>query len=241
MAMKQLIIVIFLSPVFLLLGCTDSKEVQMVKEGRLAACPGKSVDEMVSSYMGSPSWDSGTAEDGTKFVNIGGDITFHDKPVRALLQFQVDPAAGTFEFGALEFNEVPQINILAMGLLSNMCGESVAENAEYGVDIRAEIMEALDSAAVAKVVVSEYFWDYGTLPKNIYEAGLLSPDEMPSDYGYGFDIDDGEISIPFDNSAYNEIRGKVILLTPDTSSGSSVDWSCSAPDIADAYLPQACR
>jgi hypothetical protein len=102
----------------------DSADVQRVKGGSLQSCPHATVDQMVNSFMGSPSWDSGTAENGQKFVNVGGDMTMHDKPVRALVQFMVDPADNTFQFQALEMNGVPQINLLAIGLMNKMC-ESV--------------------------------------------------------------------------------------------------------------------
>jgi hypothetical protein len=63
---------------------------------------------MVSGFMGSPSWSSGVTEDGDTFVNVSGDISVHEKKVRALLQFSVDQKKGTFKFNALEFNGVPQ-------------------------------------------------------------------------------------------------------------------------------------
>jgi len=236
---------LFLMTIFLavfLFGCSDSKEVQLVKGGNLQACPSKSVDEMVSGYMGSPSWDSGVAENGNKFVNIGGDITFQDKPVRALLQFTVDVDGGTFEFGALEFNEVPQNNFLAMGLLSNMCGESVADSGENGNEIRAEVLKGLNNAAVAKIAVTEYFEDTGKLAKNNVEAGLRSPEVLKSgDYGYGISVDNGQILILLEDVTYEEIRGKTIVLTPEIDGDSSLYWSCSGPDIGDVYLPNACR
>ena len=239
--MKQPVFLITIFLVVFLFGCTDSQEVQLVKEGNLQMCPSKSVNEIVSGYMGSPSWDSGVAENGTKFVNIEGDITFHDKPVRALLQFVVDDANGTFEFGALEFNEIPQNNLLAMGLLSNMCGESVADSVEHSAEIRAEVMEGLSLAAGPKVAVSEFFEDVGRLPGNNDEAGLYSPEEMKRDFGYSIYVNDGQILISLDNSTYEQIRGKMIVLTPDSSGGTPLYWSCSGPDIEDAYLPIACQ
>lgn len=102
----------------------DSAEVQQVKGGSLGACPHATVEQMVDSFMGSPSWDSGTGANGQKFVNVSGDIRLHDKPVRAVVQFILDPAANSFEFGAMEVNGVPQINLVAIGLMYNMC-ESV--------------------------------------------------------------------------------------------------------------------
>ena len=105
----------------LLYGCGgQSNEVLMVQGGKLGTCPSKTVQEMVDGFMGSPSWESITADDGFKYVNINGDITFQDKPVRATIQFKLD-SDKTFKFQALEFNEVPQNNLFAWGLLEKMC------------------------------------------------------------------------------------------------------------------------
>ena len=102
-----------ISPIF------DSAEVKMVKNGTLYSCPNYTVEQLVNGYMGNPSWSSGTSTDGIVFVNIEGDITYMDKEVRALMQFEVKNE--TFEFRAIEINNVPVMNLLAIGLLNNMC------------------------------------------------------------------------------------------------------------------------
>ena len=102
-------------------GCTDSTEIQMVKGGQLGNCPDATVEEMVDSFLGNPSWQSGTSDDGVTFVNIEGDLTVYEKEVRGAIQFIVNAGAGSFEFNAFELNGVPQPNIMAMGLLTKMC------------------------------------------------------------------------------------------------------------------------
>jgi hypothetical protein len=95
----------------------------MVKGGTLQSCPQKTVEQMVDGFMGSPSWESGTGTDGSEFVNIGGDITIESKKVRALLQFVIDKPNNTFQFNAIEVNEVPMNQLLALSLLAKMCSE----------------------------------------------------------------------------------------------------------------------
>ena len=112
------IIVIF--SLFFINACGQTPEVLMVQGGKLESCPSKTVEQMVDGFMGSPSWASITADDGVNYVNISGDITYADKPVRALLQYKLNQDE-TFEFNALEFNGVPQNNLIAMGLLEKMC------------------------------------------------------------------------------------------------------------------------
>ena len=101
----------------------DSEEdviVQQVKYAKLGSCPEKTVDEMAKGFMGSPSWSSGKSEDGNTFVNLEGDISFMEKKVSAVIQFKFNDD-DTFQFNALEFNEIPQNNLIASSLLEKMC------------------------------------------------------------------------------------------------------------------------
>jgi uncharacterized protein YecT (DUF1311 family) len=112
-------------PLFLT-ACFDSAEVKQVKGGVMQMCPNHTVDQMVKGFMGSPSWKSGKSDSGKVFVNVEGDITFHDKPVRAMVQFIVE--GERFSFGAFEMNGVPSANLIAIGMLGKMC-----ESAEGGL------------------------------------------------------------------------------------------------------------
>jgi hypothetical protein len=102
-------------------GSWGNAAVRMVRNGHLEACSDATVGDMVSGFMGSPSWTSGVTEDGDTFVNVSGDISVHEKKVRAILQFFVDQKKGTFKFNALEFNGVPQPLIATAALLHQMC------------------------------------------------------------------------------------------------------------------------
>lgn len=107
----------------LIVACGDSSEVKKVKGGVLQLCPNHTVEQMVEGFMGSPSWKTGKGENGIVFVNIEGDITFHDKPVRALVQFIIN--GDNFSFSAFEMNGVPSANMIAIGLLNKMCLSAV--------------------------------------------------------------------------------------------------------------------
>lgn len=101
-----------------LVGC-DSDEVLMVKGGTLNNCPNKTIEQMVDGYMASPSWESGVADDGKTYVTIKGGITYNEKPVDAAVQFVVGEK--TFQFQAIEINEVPMNGLVGLSLLSKMC------------------------------------------------------------------------------------------------------------------------
>ena len=102
-----------------LLSCAEDASVSMVKSGVLNSCPDKNMDEMVNGFLGSPKWSSGISEDGQKFVNIEGRLTYAEKEVDGLIQFLVND--DRFEFSAFEINEVPQSVLIANALLEKMC------------------------------------------------------------------------------------------------------------------------
>ena len=103
-----------------------SSNIAMVKNGSLNNCSGHTVEEMVNGFLTSPSWESGTSDSGTEFVNIKGGITYHDTPVEANIQFVINKNEKTFKFQAFEMNGVPEDNLIAMALLQKMC-DSVSQ------------------------------------------------------------------------------------------------------------------
>lgn len=100
--------------------------IQLVQNGILKICPTHTVDQMVKGFMGYPSWESGVSSDGKVFVNVGGDINFHNKPVRAMMQFLVQGA--NFSFNSFEMNGVPSANLIAIAMMQKMCESVKAED-----------------------------------------------------------------------------------------------------------------
>ncbi len=98
----------------------NDPNVTLVKTGHLSAHPNKTIGEAANAFIGNPRWESGTAQDGTELVNVRGNIRFMDKPVEAVLQFEVNRRLGTFEVRALEFNGVPQNRFVQIGFLEKM-------------------------------------------------------------------------------------------------------------------------
>ena len=114
--MKIIAILLIIVGVF---GCAEDPSISMVKSGVLDSCPDKNMNEMVNGFLGSPKWASGISEDGQKFVNIEGRLTYAEKEVDGLIQFLVND--DRFEFSAFEINEVPQSVLIANALLEKMC------------------------------------------------------------------------------------------------------------------------
>jgi len=100
---------------------SSNKEIEIVKQSSLEMCPNATVEQMVDGYISNPSWESDVSDDGVKFVNISGEITYLNKTVDALLQFTFTKDGTSFKYNYFEMNEMVQNDFLANALLSNMC------------------------------------------------------------------------------------------------------------------------
>ena len=119
MFLRSFFLYLLVATSLILAGCEDP-DADRVSQGTLGSCPGTTVGEMAEKFMSSPTWESLTADDGKKYVNLSGGISFHDKPVNAKIQFKLNEN-DTFEFNAFEVNGVPQITLVANALLVKMC------------------------------------------------------------------------------------------------------------------------
>ncbi|QLK45801.1 hypothetical protein DR996_11485 [Vibrio owensii] len=97
----------------------DSNDVKAVKGAELNACPNVSVEQMVDSFLSSPSWESFTT-DGRTFVNIEGGLEFNDKPVDGLIQFELFED-DSLNINAFELNEIAQNHFMTVALVEKMC------------------------------------------------------------------------------------------------------------------------
>lgn len=100
----------------------DSSDVKMVKGGSLSACPERTVESAVNGFFGSPKWESGVSSEGLKFVNINGDMTYMEKPVKGTVQFSINTDGKSFNYRAFELNGIPQNNFIALALINKLCG-----------------------------------------------------------------------------------------------------------------------
>jgi type IV pilus assembly protein PilA len=110
--------------------------------------------------------------------------------------------------------------------------------------IRAQISEGISLADGAKVALTEYFQDRGTMPANNTAAGLAIANEIRGKYTTSVSVGngDGAITVTFGNDANPLIIGENITLTADTTAAGSVQWDCAGNGvIANKHLPAACR
>lgn len=108
-----------------------NKYIKEVKEGTLYLCNNYTVEELINNYIDNPNWQAGKTTDGNIAVNISGEITYLDKPAKALIQFYIK--GKEFEFNAFEINDIPQTEIIFYTLLESMCTSIEEENSKKAI------------------------------------------------------------------------------------------------------------
>jgi hypothetical protein len=86
----------------------STQEIEFVKTGELGIFLGVAIGPVTDNFMANCRWGSLIGADGNKYVNATGNITYMEKQIEAVLQFNLDKANNSFEINALEFNEIPR-------------------------------------------------------------------------------------------------------------------------------------
>jgi hypothetical protein len=186
--------------------------------------------------MGSPSWETGKTGGGQVFVNVAGDITFHDAPVRAKLQFVVD--GSQFSFNAFEMNGVPSANIVAAAMMSKMC-ENATPSREAKIktegltdaEITARMAEQLKPLSEVQNSVAEFYAENGKWPVSCKELAVC-----PRRVSVG---EAGVIHLSLSGIASEQMVDKSFWVQPRLESNGDVTWKCSS-DVAAKFLPHRC-
>jgi prepilin-type N-terminal cleavage/methylation domain-containing protein len=115
---------------------------------------------------------------------------------------------------------------------------AIAIPAYQDYSARAKASEGLNVAAPAKVAVSETFLSDGTLPDDSAAAGysFAGATDFVSDISIGTD---GVITVDTQDTGCKEGDDLTFTLTPDTTSGTGVEWVCTAN--YDSCAPASCR
>ena len=108
---------------------------------------------------------------------------------------------------------------------------SLAISAYQTYTVRAQVAEAINMGAGAKVPVIDAFNNTGQPPADRPAAGMSAdPTETKGRYVSQVDIDDGRVDVTMGNRVHAEIFGMIISFTPyiDASGSGSVIWRCGA-------------
>jgi type IV pilus assembly protein PilA len=118
--------------------------------------------------------------------------------------------------------------------------------------IKTQVSEGLNLADGAKTAVSEFYNNKGHFPKAGASAGLPAKAISTSGkYVVSTLVANGVITAKFSNTKPQEANDKIstknVSLSP-VDMGGTISWNCkatakgaTATDVAEAYLPQACR
>jgi type IV pilus assembly protein PilA len=124
--------------------------------------------------------------------------------------------------------------------------------------IRAQIVEAVPLADVAKLPVAQAWAATRTLPADNAAAGLPAAEKIVNNFIRAVAVEHGAIHITFGNRAHAAIAGRVLTLRPAVVADAAVvpvTWVCAgaaAPepmtvmgsdrtDVPAQYLPLNCR
>ena len=140
---------------------------------------------------------------------------------------------------------------------------SLAISAYQTYTVRAQVAEALNFAAGAKVPIVDSFNNTGVPPADLAAAGMPpNPADIQGSYVSQMAIDDGRIDITFGNNVHQDAFGDTLSITPYQSASGSYIWRCGyspapagasemtgggvttafqASTIDERYLPSTCR
>ena len=98
----------------------DNQYVKLVKNGHPNDNPNMTYDKAFTEFFGTPRWKYFKSDENLDIVEFTGDCTYQDVDVKARIQFVVDEENGTFEATYLAFNEVPQSNLIMLGMFEKI-------------------------------------------------------------------------------------------------------------------------
>jgi len=106
---------------------------------------------------------------------------------------------------------------------------SLAVSAYQTYTVRAQVAEAINMAASAKVPVVDAFTNTGVPPATRVEAGMTAaPTDTRGEYVSQVNIVNGRIDVTMGSRVHAEVFGDVISFTPYQTPGGSVIWRCGA-------------
>ena len=95
----------------------EEEHVLMVKNGYPQSYPDCPYGKVFDEFFGSPTWTYFKGESGEDVVEFTGYCTYREAEVKARLQFILNVSEGTFESGALSFNDVPQVELITVSMI----------------------------------------------------------------------------------------------------------------------------
>ncbi len=125
--MKKCILTILFTLIFAITGCSSNPNVltsldqrtNTVREGSMEAYPDIKIGDAYAAFFSNPQWKYFENKEGVKVVEFSGGCVFREVQVTAKQQFILGKD-GKFEVGALSFNDVPQVELISVGLMEKV-------------------------------------------------------------------------------------------------------------------------
>jgi hypothetical protein len=118
--MKRLLLLILVASLF---GCKSNMD-DSIKKGHFDACKKYNVETLVNSFFANPKWESFVSSDDNNYhLNATGQITYDNKPVNALIQFQINND-DSWQINSFEINGEPQNDDTIIELINEMCSSA---------------------------------------------------------------------------------------------------------------------
>jgi len=140
---------------------------------------------------------------------------------------------------------------------------SLAVSAYQTYTVRAQVAEALNFAAGAKVPIVDAFNESGIPPADRAAAGMTpAATDTQGNYVSQVAVSNGRLDMTFGNNVHQDIFGDTLSVTPYQSAGGNIIWRCGAapvptgtteltgggvtaahiaPTLELRYLPGSCR
>ena len=108
--------------------------------------------------------------------------------------------------------------------------------------IRAQVSEGLSLGEGAKTAIWDFISNTGHLPSSNTSAGLATDTSISGSYVSKVDVTGGLITVSYGGpKANSKLTSTTTLeLSPITTSGGSVQWTCKST-MPGQYLPTSCR
>lgn len=101
----------------------SDEHVLFVKNGYPSSYPDCNYGDVFDFFFASPTWKYFEGENGEDVVEFTGYCIYLEQEVKARLQFILDMDNGTFETGAMSFNDVPQTQLITVALIEKAFSE----------------------------------------------------------------------------------------------------------------------
>jgi type IV pilus assembly protein PilA len=151
--------------------------------------------------------------------------------------------------------------IIVIAIIGILASLAVAAYQTYTV--RAQVAEALNFAAGAKVPIADAFNMSGIPPADRAAAGMTPvPTDTQGNYVSQVAVVNGRLDMTFGNNVHQDIFGDTLSVTPYQTAGGNIIWRCGAapvptnttelngggvaavhlaPTVELRYLPGSCR